>query len=362
MSLAPKPIVWSYAALALLTLAPEALREVASSRRPPTTTERPKDGPAVDFLTTSAIELSPGATVLVKNSAPEKVKVRFALALRTRDGKSLPADVSDEPTLDPGEVAVVPLGVVPSPAIAAWWDERLPASGSLRMTATFVAADKPTPTHRYRDVQMPQVRPAWPEVLVGLVGLPPAVLLVLYGASRMTRARADIPKIAPGWTPQSWSASLAIGGALLSSLLAVSALPAQTRYAARPSYTLLNVLFAALVALAPTVYGLLKAGGQPTAGSALVLFAVAAAITLWATTGQLAAAALLVLEMEAARLLALPFAVVTVVVLGAVALLVTVYAFRAVSAYVVAKPPAAAGAGGHAPPALPATLKPWGLI
>ncbi len=124
-----------------------------------------------------------------------------------------------------------------------------------------------------------------------------------------------------------------MGGALLTSLLGVSAVPAQTHFMPRPSYAVLSVFFAALVALAPAIYGLLKAGGQRTNKGALLLFGSAAAVTVWATIGQLGAAVLLFFELASARAISTTSAGSARLAIVGVAIAVVVYGFRAVNSY-----------------------------
>ena len=128
-----------------------------------------------------------------------------------------------------------------------------------------------------------------------------------------------------------------------------------THYASKTSYTTLSVLYGALVTLAPALFGLLKVGA-PTpvdadavaraAAHTVRMFALAAAVTVWATVGQLGTAALLVLELAAARVLSGVSAYTAVGLFATAAALVAVHAIRAlISGPAPATRPATPGAG-----------------
>jgi hypothetical protein len=240
-------------------------------------------------------------------------------------------------------VTPVTLRMAPAPPFHVSRDDRLPARGVVIMTATPAGSSAAAPTIRSRDLVMPQIQPSAAERSITRAGLAAAAIVLVFGLVVSFNAKGN-PALAgaPEWTPQSWSTNLAIGGALLTMVLGIAALPAQTHYAARTAYATLSTFFATLVALAPAVYGLLKVGA-PSPPGALRLFAFAAAVTVWATVGQLGVTALLFLELGMARVISWTSARAAALLFAAVAFLVFVYALRAVNAYKTGGGPALTG-------------------
>jgi hypothetical protein len=192
-----------------------------------------------------------------------------------------------------------------------------------------------SPTIKVREVVVPQVQPSFAEHQITIAGLGAGLFVLIFGLWMAIGAVANVAiKGTPKWTPQSWSTNLAIGGALLTGLLAIGGLPAQGYYANKTSYTALSTFFAALVALAPAVYGLLRVGPVSEA-TAVRLYSFAAAVTVWATVGQLGTAALVSLELGKARVLSGTAATAAAVLFAAIAVLVVLYALRAVYVYSV---------------------------
>jgi hypothetical protein len=318
---------------------------------------------AVDFVGNAPIELSQlsarsaSATVLVRNDSEQEADIQIEAMLLDRSGHVL-GSASQKERLQPFRVTAVTLSVSPANGdFDLWRDRRLPARGSVVLMAKGHGAAGGPATVKSRDLIVLQVQPSSAELLITLSGLAGAIVLALYGLAVSGRSTVDPAKSAPGWSPQSWSTNLAIGGALLTTLLGIAALPAQTHHAARTSYIALSAFFATLVTLAPAVYGLLKVGSPPTPGGALRLFALAAAVTVWATVGQLGLGALLFLELSLARVISPPAAYAAAALFDLVAVLVFVYALRAVGSYATRKP---AVTGQPTPP--PAVPQPWALL
>jgi hypothetical protein len=328
-SIFPRPVLLSYVALAALT-AGNALLPAA----PPPGVQTVVAGPSIDFSAPGTIELSraaqqkPQAVVFVKSDDDAVVNVTFDAVLVDHAGKVLPTERVGASKVDPGQPKPIPVTFTLNSTYFGLWDARLPARGSLILSA---AKGNGPRTIRIRDLVVPQVQPAALELVVTLVSLVPAVTLLLWSWSK--EAAQPPPDSAPPWTLRSWSSNLAIGGALLTSLLGLMALPTHTHYMAKASYTVLSPFFAALIALAPAVYDLMKAGGTPTPSSALRLFGTAAAITLWATLGQLGTTVFLFLELEAARVVSGVAAVTAALVVVAVGVAVISNAFKAIQSH-----------------------------
>lgn len=359
-ALFPRPVWMAYLALAALT-AGNALLPIGAPPPPNVTTTA--TGPSVDFAAPGAVELTriAGETaqtvVFVRSDDAAPVSVRFDAVFVDHDGELIARRWAGEgkvPSKESAPIAVkfkLDHGPVPR-----YWDARLPARGTLILTAKKEVkdeakkegakeAEQPS-TIRLRDIVVPQIQPAILELFVTLVSLIPALLLFVWAWLCSAEVTQTPPDSAPPWTPRSWSSNLAIGGALLTSLLGLAALPAHTHYMAKASYTVLSPFFAALIALAPAVYDLIKAGGTPTPANALRMFGAAAAITLWATLGQLGTAAFLFLELKAARAISGVAAVAAALVVTGVGIAVITYAFKAIATYAAeAAPDSDDGAG-----------------
>lgn len=345
MSVFPRGIWLIFAALAgllgLQTLVPDLLRRDAA---PP-----PASAPAVavDFIGNTPVDLADvtasdaSATVLVRNESGKEVNATFDGTLLDRQGRLLGTFHQTE-TLK-SAVTAVTFRLAPSAPFDTSRDSRLPARGVVVMTARAAGTADATPTIKSRDLMVPQLQPSAAERSITRAGLLAAAIVLLFGilVSFGAKANQALTTGTPAWTPQSWSTNLAIGGALLTMVLGMTALPPQTHYATRTSYATLSTFFATLAALAPAVYGLLKVT-TPTPPGALRLFAFAAAVTVWATVGQLGMTALLFLELGIARLISETSARAAAVVFAVVALLVFVYALRAINTYKSGLTPAAA--------------------
>ena len=368
MSVFPRSIWLIFAALAgllgLQTLVPDLLRRETAAPPPATA-----PAVAVDFVGSAAIDLASvsasdaSATVLVRNDSGKDVAASFDGTLLDRQGRLLGTFHQTEALK--AVVTAVTLRLSPSPAFDPVRDARLPARGVVVMTARAAGAADAAPTVKSRDLVVLQVQPSAAERSITRAGLLAAAIVLVFGliASVGAQANPELTKGTPAWTPQSWSTNLAIGGALLTMVLGITALPAQTHYATRMSYATLSTFFATLAALAPAVYGLLKVT-TPTPPGALRLFAFAAAVTVWATVGQLGMTALLFLELGMARLISGTSARAAAALFAVVALLVFIYAIRAVHTYKTGRSPAAAKpepAGPVAPPADGAPLR-WPLL
>lgn len=316
---------------------------------------------AVDFAGSGPIELSDvgasgaSATVLVRNDSGGEALAAFEGTMLDRRGQPLGTMTASAALKSP--VTPVVLTLTPVKPFDLARDDRLPARGVLVMTARPSGRADASPTIRSRELTLLQIQPSAAERAITSLGLIAGAIVLLYGVAAGFSAKSNAQLAGtPAWTPQSWSTNLAIGGALLAMVLGIAALPAQTHYAARTAYATLSTFFATLVALAPAVYGLLKVG-TPSPPAALRLFAFAAGVTVWATVGQLGITGLLFLELGAARVISWTSARSAALLFAIVALLVFVYALRAVNAYKTGESPVT---GATVPPS--GTAGRWPLL
>ena len=255
--------------------------------------------------------------------------------------------------LKPSESAYVRVRLAPSHAFDTRRDDRLPARGVVILRVREKDNEAAAPTVKVRDLIVPQIQPSLAEHDVTRAGLAAAIVVLLVGMVASRRARPN-PAIGgtPKWTPQSWSTNLAIGGALLTACTSRSAdcqprvtTPRRRRIRHSPAF------FAALVALAPAVYGLLRVGSVSPA-TALRLFALSSAVTVWATVGATAGRLHSSRWSSASRACSLtqrPWP--PQYIFWTVAVLVVLYASRAVLAYGKGSTPTVVtGGGGHPVP------------
>ena len=328
---------------------------------------------AADFLGTGPIEVSrvtadqAYAIAMVRNDSPQAAEAEIRLIALDRHGQELSGKVGAK--LDPFTPTAVRVRLDAS-RLDLRRDDRLPARGYAILRAWPAGSSRAgSPTVKVREIVVPQVQPSFAEGQLTMAGVVAGLLVLLFGLAIAPTAKINVNTAitgTPKWTPQSWSTNLAIGGALLTGLLAIAGLPAQGHYATKLSYTALAAFFATLVALAPAVYGLLRVG-QVSPRTALCLFSFAAAVTVWATVGQLGTAALVILELGMARVLPGTTATAAAVLFGGSAVLVVAYAFRAVYAYsqpdgspVAVKSGAGGAVKGPVPP--PSASTEWPLL
>jgi hypothetical protein len=95
---------------------------------------------------------------------------------------------------------------------------------------------------------------------------------------------------------KSWGANVTLGGALLMTLIGLTMFPDRPHLMTKASYSLLQVLFGALVSLAPLVYNLIRREVQVNSGGIprvevqgyVFTFLIAGGLVLWAAMGQVA--------------------------------------------------------------------------
>jgi len=373
----PRTIVISYALIGGLTAVSAYVPPPSAAPPPsagaPTTITAPTAGttpaagvtpaPNVDFVSTTAVtarfvDHKPQATFLVKSDYSAEVTLHFELTMSDYQGAEQ-TWTAEPPSIEMAARAIRPITLkfTPSQDLEPGIDPHLPTTGYLTMSATEVEP-KPqdnfkngnAPPHpvtvRVREVAIPQRVPPAADFWIAIVGATGALMVLIATLGLAHRSQLAATDPAPLWTQESWSSNLAVGTGVMSSLLAVTALPAQTHYLNRSTYTTLSALFAIMVALAPLVYGLLRNHAKASKVQSLAIFGAAAAITVWATLGQLSTAILPMLELSGANVISSWPARIAVGIFAGVGLLVVVYAVKALYSYAPA-PGAPAPPPGH---------------
>jgi hypothetical protein len=291
-----------------------------------------------------------GAYVLISSTSGLVQDVDTQLVLRDRQGAPLSSAhiVAPAPhqtfTMQPYETAVqfiqiefaqapqadrhagMPAGQghgSASPTLAG--NTLLPATGLLRFLATphynaATAKCKPKPADNpcqgrpnpgFLDQALVITEPPLPSAtrvgyIVG-VDLLVSVVVVAITCISLSRKKISLLRRMGGatWTfGQSWGANVTIGAGLLGTFLTLVAFPEHPQILDKGSYTLLQALFAALIALAPLVYGLFRRdvqaniNGVATTDSQgyVMMFLFAGGLVLWAALGQLTSLGVLIRE------------------------------------------------------------------
>ncbi len=107
------------------------------------------------------------------------------------------------------------------------------------------------------------------------------------------------------WTfEKSWGVNVTLGSALLVTLIGLTIFPDRPRLMTKMSYSILQILFGALVSLAPLVYNLIRREVQVNNANTwgvniqgyVIMFLIAGGLVLWAAMGQVATLAVLTEE------------------------------------------------------------------
>jgi hypothetical protein len=196
-----------------------------------------------------------------------------------------------------------------------------------------------------------------------LIVVPLLVAAVLVGI-RVATVVVNAPFGPANWDySQSWATSLTLVGALLGTVLGAGVLPDNLDLFSAAGYSEFNVLFGMLVLVAPLVYVAAQRRirdaddkSQQYEGTTWA-FALASVVTLWGVFGELATVGLLFREIEKAGGLGTVLAWVSLVALGVIVIVVTVYTMRRMR-QILESPGAAPGSGLAAPDATGA----WSLL
>lgn len=309
----------------------------------------------------------------LQNSSPQEQCVRIDAHIQSSEGADSPAKV-----IAPGR----PFRVAPSAAIVRRVELTLmapngkygsgPASGFLRTTYSEVTGSTGPDTCSVSGTQKaPDLEIRIPEqplmdwIFVGTLSV--AVAVVLLTALLLRLGNKPLFHVMGGvnWSfERSWGANVTLGGALLMTLLGLTMFPDRPHLMTKASYSLLQILFGAIVALAPLVYNLIRREVQVNSGGSpkvevqgyVITFLIAGGLVLWAAMGQVVTLSVVTeefifggaLEKSAGRTLQ--------GLAGLLFLLLLVYGFR--SLYLTAKTVSAAptAIGGVRPGPQPAAV------
>jgi len=177
-----------------------------------------------------------------------------------------------------------------------------PATGFFRISSADVAgsADQNTcslsgtPKPSDIEIRIPE-QPLMTWIFVGTLCVAAAVVVI--AGVFLLRAGKGLFHVMGGvnWSfERSWGANVTLGGALLITLLGLTMFPDRPQLMTKASYSLLQVLFGAIVSLAPLVYNLIHREVQVNVGGVprvevqgyVITFLIAGGLVLWAAMGQ----------------------------------------------------------------------------
>jgi hypothetical protein len=180
----------------------------------------------------------------------------------------------------------------------------MPLSGYLEMTAK--ADSGREYAYQYKVLKIPPPLPSALAECLAVASLiaSTAVVVVSLVLLRVKGVKMMQRMGPPAWNfSDSWGTNITIGGALLTSVLGFSALPEQIHYLNKTAYLDLSLIFAALIAIAPAIYALLRTPVVEAGSSTLqyqgyvLFFALASGVTVWGAIGQIETVGLLFCEL-----------------------------------------------------------------
>jgi hypothetical protein len=243
-------------------------------------------------------------------------------------------------------------------------DVMLPASGILRLVATpDHATDGGQPRLKStNDACSGQASPGFLDQRVAIpepplpsssrvgyiVGVALLISIIVVAVTSIRLRRNEICLLhrmgSPTWTfGQSWGTNVTIGAGLLGTFLTLLAFPEYPQILDKGSYNTLQALFAAIIAIAPLLYGLIRrdvqanVNGMATTDSQgyVIMFLLAGGLVLWGALGQLTTLGCLIREFTLSGGLArLTGAILELLVLF---LLLIVVVYGLLSLYLTAK-------------------------
>jgi hypothetical protein len=179
-----------------------------------------------------------------------------------------------------------------------------PATGFLRIYAADVPASgdanicKVSGMAKFsvQEIRIPE-QPMMAWIFVGTLSTTVVVVLSTMFSLLLRNVRLFHVMGSVNWSfERSWGANVTLGGALLMTLLGLTMFPDRPHLMTKVSYSLLQVLFGALVSLAPLVYNLIRREVQVNIGGIprvevqgyVIMFLIAGGLVLWAALGQVA--------------------------------------------------------------------------
>jgi hypothetical protein len=235
-----------------------------------------------DKVSVSADKPSDTATVILRNNGPSPADVTF----RVEAAKDAPTVSNPATTVPAFQIAHVELTLTPAKRHQA-------AKGVL-----VASAPGSVPAAVTLDASATKSPPWW---VYAVIFGPLAIGLVLLTVRWLSRTRKDADlgdRVGPAsWDfSKSWASTLTVFGALVGTIVTSGVLP-DTSTTPKSTYAGLNVLFGALILIAPFVYTatqkaakvhLSKTVKEPQYQGFVWGFLLATAITVWAVMGELA--------------------------------------------------------------------------
>jgi hypothetical protein len=344
----PRLPLWLYSALGVLAVMGVV---TGSGETPPSPAPGPSPSPsptsvrAVTVLPEGPIRIdrrqdarSYTATIFLRNESASAYEVTLRIALVDRKGSS--AGLATHPSSIPVPAhSVVPVAVRVGPAPGSTaGDVHPPLRGYLTVQTSPAGSSGTASASTVREVKVLSPLPSTLQGWVVLGALAVALLCVVAGADAgKIDEVTDQPMAAPSWS-ESWGSNITLGAALVTALLGPMVFPGETRFLPKTSYTVLSVLFATIVGLAPGVFGALRTSEIKTDGAVKTLvhrgypraFLLAAGFTLWGAVGQLVLVQFAILELRATGDLGAPLGAALHVLAGALTGMVVVYGVRSI--------------------------------
>jgi hypothetical protein len=234
-----------------------------------------------------------------------------------------------------------------------------------------------TPKSSDLEIRVPE-QPLMGWIFIGTMSVTAVVVVVTALALRLRNKPLFHVMGSVNWSfEKSWGANVTLGGALLMTLLGLTMFPDRPHLMTKASYSLLQVLFGAIVSLAPLVYNLIRREVQVDSGGTprvevqgyVITFLIAGGLVLWAAMGQVATLSVVIEEFVVGGALDKSAGRTLQGLAALLFLLLLVYGFR--SLYLTAKtvsaaPTAIGGARPGPQPAaaagLPAPMTEWSVL
>jgi hypothetical protein len=217
-----------------------------------------------------------------------------------------------------------------------------PLAGYMQLTATTSPERKPS--IKYRAVKLPTALPSpWATTLFWL-SLAGSIVVALSAFALLSKAGIPINQRmgSPTWNfADSWGTNIAVAGTVLTPLISFSALPDQTHFLAMSSYMSVSMTFGLVIALAPSLYCLVRVPVQPPANPPgpppailyegyVGFFLLASALAAWGAIGQVVTIGFLLGELSQNQVISPSILICLLVILALVAVFLLVYEFRTI--------------------------------
>jgi hypothetical protein len=255
-------------------------------------------------------------------------------------------------TINPASVKIQPYGAVIQEVEISGVDvssDSVPGTGFLRIfrgdsaDSANICAPKETSAPTEVEIRIPERPIAGAIFLLPLIAAGIVVVVTAVNLRRKHIGLRHAMGVANWAFDKSWGANVTLGGSLLIALLGLSAFPGRPQLMTKPSYAMLQLLFGALVSLAPLVYNLIRQetvvnnGGFPQVSvhGYVIMFLMAGGLVLWAAMGQVVTLGVLAEEFLRCGVVDRTTARLLQTLAGTLLMLLWIYGFR--SLYATAK-------------------------